>query len=414
MKSLTELLDDVKAKSTRMLDLSGRRLDASDIEELIRFLQTNNTVTSLNLYGCKIGNDGIIKLLNALELNKNIAALDIGANNITAQGLPGITQLLRVNNTIATLHIENNNFIALTSDKFPQDVAIIKELDDVIEAVTKLTRATNIPIYKEYTEKLYALHDDIVDRGIAAIPQYYQAVHKAVNAIVTDLSVSENAKPFITQLKTLIDNLNVATSYSGHKEKAFDDFLQSLTLNHFITDLNLGTLGKENIEKVEKAIIANNRNNIISIYPTTSKLTQICNNNTRKALKLYNKIQTGLSCDPSMDNIHDINIDHADIILVQAAMPAIAYICEKGGYKADWSPHIEMQDRADQNKSTLQPMTPKEVAYMFMEFQQFAKNLNMEIDVPKHYEIQMLMPEPEPTSRAEKIKQTPPTWKKSF
>ena len=68
-------------------------------------LQTNTTMTTLDINGCNMSDDGAESLARALTVNKTLQELDVRYNNISNTGIAHIATALRTNNTLKKLWI---------------------------------------------------------------------------------------------------------------------------------------------------------------------------------------------------------------------------------------------------------------------------------------------------------------------
>ena len=87
------------------LDMSGNKIGDKTIALISTALQTNTTMTKLNITACNMSDDGAESLARALTVNKILQVLDVSYNDISDAGLAHIATALRTNNTLKKLLI---------------------------------------------------------------------------------------------------------------------------------------------------------------------------------------------------------------------------------------------------------------------------------------------------------------------
>ena len=88
------------------LDIRGNKIGDKGIVALISTaLQTNTTLTNLNIGACNMSDDGAESLARALTVNKTLQELDVSYNNVSDTGIAHITTALKTNNTLKELKI---------------------------------------------------------------------------------------------------------------------------------------------------------------------------------------------------------------------------------------------------------------------------------------------------------------------
>ena len=71
-------------------------------------METNTTLSSLNLYYNNIGGEGATAIAKALETNTTLSELDLFENNIGDEGATAIAKALETNTTLSELNLYNN------------------------------------------------------------------------------------------------------------------------------------------------------------------------------------------------------------------------------------------------------------------------------------------------------------------
>ena len=87
------------------LDIGDNYIGDKAIALISTALQTNTTMTKLNISGCNMSDDGAESLARALTVNKTLQELDVQYNNISDTGIAHIATALRTNNTLKMLSI---------------------------------------------------------------------------------------------------------------------------------------------------------------------------------------------------------------------------------------------------------------------------------------------------------------------
>ncbi|RIB27376.1 hypothetical protein C2G38_2240161 [Gigaspora rosea] len=99
--------EDQKSAST--WDLSWNRCGLEKLNELIKALCKNTTLTSLNLHLNNLGSEGGKALADALCKNSTLTYLELGNNNLGSEGGKALTDALCKNSTLTSLELGDNN-----------------------------------------------------------------------------------------------------------------------------------------------------------------------------------------------------------------------------------------------------------------------------------------------------------------
>ncbi len=87
------------------LNLEWNGIDAAGATALATVLQTNTTLTALNLEWNDIGAAGATALATALQTNTTLTELNLDGNDIGAAGSTALATALQTNTTIISLHL---------------------------------------------------------------------------------------------------------------------------------------------------------------------------------------------------------------------------------------------------------------------------------------------------------------------
>ncbi|KAL0225880.1 hypothetical protein P9112_013204 [Eukaryota sp. TZLM1-RC] len=87
---------------------------------LARALESNSTLTELNLVCINITDEGASALARALESNSSLTTLYLGDSNITSEGASALARALESNSTLTRLYLQRNNISNPTKSKLRQ------------------------------------------------------------------------------------------------------------------------------------------------------------------------------------------------------------------------------------------------------------------------------------------------------
>ncbi len=98
-----------KLETDVCLDLVMKNIGADGAKSLARALETNTTLTNLNLGGNNIGVDGANAIFNALKNNTALAKLNIVGNSIGVDAENALFEALETNTGLTDLDLNGNN-----------------------------------------------------------------------------------------------------------------------------------------------------------------------------------------------------------------------------------------------------------------------------------------------------------------
>ena len=87
------------------LNIRGNKIGDKGIALISTALQTNTTMTRIDIDFCNMSDDGAKSLARALTVNKTLQKLDVSFNNISDTGIAHIATALRTNNTLKKISI---------------------------------------------------------------------------------------------------------------------------------------------------------------------------------------------------------------------------------------------------------------------------------------------------------------------
>ncbi len=95
--------------SLKKLNLSGNLLGDSEVTYLGKELETNKTITKLELQSCSMTTIGGAALASSLMINSTIEVLDISRNSLGGGPIQKFSELLQRNKTLKSLFIYDDN-----------------------------------------------------------------------------------------------------------------------------------------------------------------------------------------------------------------------------------------------------------------------------------------------------------------
>ena len=97
----------INLSSNKMRELTDSEWDSGTIP-LANALQTNSSITYMNLENTEIRDEGAMALSNALTVNKSLTSLNIASNHIGLEGVKALAESLKNNTTLTSLDISQN------------------------------------------------------------------------------------------------------------------------------------------------------------------------------------------------------------------------------------------------------------------------------------------------------------------
>jgi len=108
-EEIKDLVDILNTNATiTTLDISNNAIGNAGAQALAEALKGNTTLTILNFSDNQIGDVGVIALANVLKENNTLTKLDISRNNVGYDGAKALAEALKGNTTLTTLDISRN------------------------------------------------------------------------------------------------------------------------------------------------------------------------------------------------------------------------------------------------------------------------------------------------------------------
>ena len=109
-EEIKDLVDILNTNATiTTLDIGSNQFGDEGATALAEAVKINTTLTTLNISGNNIRNDGAIVLAAVLKENNTLTKLDISRNYIGDPGAKALAEALKVNQTLTELYISNNS-----------------------------------------------------------------------------------------------------------------------------------------------------------------------------------------------------------------------------------------------------------------------------------------------------------------
>ena len=247
------------------LNLSGNNLGPSGAESLATALKTNTSLSNLNFSGNNLGPAGAESLATALKTNTILTNLDFSGNNVGPAGAESLARALKTNTTLTNLNMSVNNL-------GPEGA---ESLATVLKTNTTLTNldlsgnnlgpadAESLATALQKNKTLTNLNLSVNNLGPAGAESLAKALK--TNTTLTNLDlmrnnlVSAGAESLATALETntSLTHLGLADNNLGPADAA--SLTTALKTNTTLTnlDFSVNNLGPADAESLAKALKTN-------------------------------------------------------------------------------------------------------------------------------------------------------------
>ena len=216
------------------LDLSWNNLGPAGAEFLATALKTNTTLTNLNLSRNKLGPAGAESLAKALKTNTTLTDLDLSGNTLGPASAESLVKALKISSTLANVNLSDNNL----------GPTVAESLATALKTNTSLTN----------------LNLSVNNLGPAGAESLVTALK--TNTTLTNLDLSGNnlgfasAESLATALKTNTTLTNLNVSWNNLGPAGAESLVTALETNKTLTNLNLSRnkLGPSGAESLAKAL----------------------------------------------------------------------------------------------------------------------------------------------------------------
>ena len=219
------------------LDLSWNNLGPAGAELLATALKTNTTLTNLNLSRSKLGPAGAESLAKALKTNTTLTNLDLSGNNLGPASAESLATALNISSTLRNVNLSDNNV----------GPTVAESLATALKTNTSLTN----------------LNLSVNNLGSAGTESLSTALK--TNTTLRNLDLSGNnlgpagAESLATALKTNTTLTNLNVSWNNLGPASAESLVTALETNTTLTNLNLSRnkLGPAGAESLAKALKTN-------------------------------------------------------------------------------------------------------------------------------------------------------------
>ncbi|CAH3195902.1 unnamed protein product, partial [Porites evermanni] len=219
------------------LDLSWNNLGPAGAELLATALKTNTTLTNLNLSRSKLGPAGAESLAKALKTNTTLTNLDLSGNNLGPASAESLATALNISSTLRNVNLSDNNV----------GPTVAESLATALKTNTSLTN----------------LNLSVNNLGSAGAESLSTALK--TNTTLRNLDLSGNnlgpagAESLATALKTNTTLTNLNVSWNNLGPAGAESLVTGLETNTTLTNLNLSRnkLGPADAESLAKALKPN-------------------------------------------------------------------------------------------------------------------------------------------------------------
>ena len=219
------------------LDLSWNNLGPAGAELLAISLKTNTTLTNLNLSRNKLGPAGAESLVKALKTNTTLTNLDLSSNKLGPASAESLATALKISSTLTNVNLSDNNL----------GPTVAKSLATALITNTSLTN----------------LNLSVNNLGPAGAESLATALK--TNTTLTNLDFSGNnlafggAESLATALKTNTTLTNLNVSWNNLGPAGAESLATALKTNTTLTNLNLSRnqLGPAGVESLAKVLKTN-------------------------------------------------------------------------------------------------------------------------------------------------------------
>src|SRR5439155_131635 len=114
------------------------------VTSLVKTLEINKTITTVDLYNNQIDSSGALSLAKALEINNTITTIDLAGNQIVDSGASLVAKALEINKTITTIYFNGSSST---------------QYDSMIQEYVKRNKLIYKNLFIEFTFKYFEIKD---------------------------------------------------------------------------------------------------------------------------------------------------------------------------------------------------------------------------------------------------------------
>ena len=247
------------------LNLSGNNLCPAGAESIAAALKTNTTLTNLGLDDNNLGPAGAASLATALKTNTSLKSLDLSDNNLGPAGAESLATALKTNTSLTSLDLSGNNLGPVGAESLATALKTNTSLTDLNLMLNNLGPAGAESLAKALEtntilRSLYLPGNNLGPAGAELL-----ATALKTNTTLTNLDLSVNnlgpagteAPATVLKINTTLTNLNLAKNNLGPADA--ESLATALKINTSLTNLNLAenNLGPSGAESLAKALETN-------------------------------------------------------------------------------------------------------------------------------------------------------------
>ena len=240
------------------LNLSGNNLGPSGAESLATALKTNTSLSNLNFSGNNLGPAGAESLATALKTNTILTNLDFSGNNVGPAGAESLATALKTNTSLTNLNLRRNNLGPAGAECLAKALEKNTILTNLNLSFNDLgpADAESLATALKTNTSLTNLNFSVNNLGPAGAESLATALK--TNTILTNLDLSGNnvgpagAESLATALKTNTSLTNLNFSGNNLGPAGAESLATALKTNTSLTNLdlsgnNVGPAGAESL-----------------------------------------------------------------------------------------------------------------------------------------------------------------------
>ena len=200
----------------KSLHISGNQIGDIGTGYIATALQTNSTMTILDICLCSISDEGAESLAKALAINRSLEDLNIGNNKIGDNGISSIATALQRNITLTKLNI---SFCNISDD-----------------GAKSLARALAV---NRSLQTLYVSYNDISDNGIAHIATALRTNNTLESLMIGGRSTTDEGALSLAAALTANTSMEYLRLYLSfiHLDKRIGEFICKSTLKNLCLEM---------------------------------------------------------------------------------------------------------------------------------------------------------------------------------
>lgn len=215
---LSRFLKKIAESLTDELNLSNLDITDEELKIILKALETNDSITKLNLAFNKLGKLSVKPLVQTLEDRKKpLIELRLSNNNIGPEGISDFTQALKTNTALETLYLSHNNI----GTKGAKALAEVLKINTAIKS-------------------LYLAQNKIGSIGLASLSDSLKT-----NNTLTTIDLSDNRiwddgiEVLVTALQHNKSLSSLNLSSNNLEEDAFKNLTKLLDINNSLISIDL-------------------------------------------------------------------------------------------------------------------------------------------------------------------------------